>query len=167
MLPSLQAGARYLLSAAESMNSMRGSAGCLIEGMKFLLMAVIPLAAAILLHAHALGIATLALRVFGATIAFFSGPIGWITAGILALAAAWTLLGKVERDAVRDQQAFIDSIRTMKLGDLQMELRDTERLLSLMQQKYAALKQELEEEVEGDLFSAGKAKQGGGPGQAS
>src|SRR4030067_1145124 len=47
MLPSLQAGARYLLSAAESMNSMRGSAGFLIEGMKFLLMAVIPLTAAI------------------------------------------------------------------------------------------------------------------------
>jgi hypothetical protein len=159
MLPSLQAGARYLLSAAESMNSMRGSAGFLIEGMKFLMMAVIPLTAAILLHANALGIANLALRVFGATIAFFSGPIGWITAGIIALAAAWTLLGKAERDAVRDQQAFIDSIRTMKMGDLQMELRDTQRLLSLMQQKYEALKAELEAEVEIDLFSAGKAKQ--------
>jgi len=159
MLPSLQAGARYLLSAAEAMNSMRGNVGVLVDGLKFLLAAVIPLTAAILLHANALGIANLAFRVFGATIAFFSGPIGWITAGIIALAAAWTLLGKTERDAVRDQQAFIDSIRTMKMGDLQMELRDTERLLSLMQQKYAALKAELEEEVDVDLFSAGKAKQ--------
>ena len=93
-------------------------------------------------------------------------PITWVLVALAGLSVAWVALGKAERDAQRDQEKFADSVRTMKMGDLQMELRDTERLLSLMQQKYAALKAELEEEVEVDLFSAGKAKQADDLGKA-
>jgi hypothetical protein len=159
LLPSLQSAAKFLLDAASAMNSMRGSAGFLVDMTKFLLLSVVPLTAAIFIHSKAIWIANVALRAYGAAIAFFSGPLGWITIGIIALSAAWSLLGKAEREATREQEKFADSVKAMKMDEIQMELRDTERLLTLMRQRYEALREELERDVEVSLFSAGRAKE--------
>ena len=151
MLPALQSMAKWLLDAAVSMNSFRKDAYLVTEALRYAAAVIIPL---FLLKLASMvsfvGIANLALRAFGATVAFLSGPVGWITAGIVALSVAWTYLGKGARDAAREHEKFADSVRSMKMDELKETLRDTELQLTLLIQKYQAMVDELER---GDEFT--------------
>jgi hypothetical protein len=159
LLPSIQAASNMILSLATSVNRLRGNASLLVDALRLVLTSIVPLSAAILIYANAVGIANLALRVFGATVAFLSGPIGWITAAIIALSAVWTLLGRSTREAAKEQEKFADQVRSMKMDELQTEIRETERLLSLLKQRYETVKESLSEEGDFNLFSVGKAKE--------
>jgi len=159
LLPSLQAAAKVVLDLAVSMNRLRKDASVVVDAFRFLLLYIVPLSAAIVINANAIGIANLALRAFGATVAFLSTPFGWITAAIIALSALWTLLGRSTREAAKEEEKFADQVRSMKMDELQVELRETSRLLGLMKQKYEAMREELSQEAPFSLLSAGKAKE--------
>jgi hypothetical protein len=156
LLPAMQSAAKWMLDMAKSANDLRENAHLVTEALRYMGAVVIPLFIVKLASMISLvGIANLALRAFGATLAFFSGPLGWITVGIVALSVAWTALGKGARDAAREHERFVDSVRSMKIDDLKETLRDTELQLTLLTQKYKAMIEELERSGDFNVFSVG------------
>jgi hypothetical protein len=156
LLPAMQSVAKWMLDTAKSANELRQNVHLVTEALRYMGAVVIPLFLIKLASMISLvGIANLALRAFGATLAFFSGPLGWVTAGIVALSVAWTALGKGARDAAREHERFVDSVRSMKIDELKNTLRDTSSELALLEQRYRAMVEELERAGDFNVFSVG------------
>jgi hypothetical protein len=138
--------AKWLLDAATAMNAFRKEAYLVGEALRYTAAVVIPLFVLKLASAvSAIGIANAALRAFGATVAFLSGPVGWLTAAIVGMSILWQALGSSARAAAREHERFAESVRSMKMDDLKETLRDTELQLTLLIQKYKAMIEEMEQ----------------------
>jgi hypothetical protein len=155
LLPSMQGAADSALGVATYINTLRLRLNEIGEVLRYVGAVALPLIVVQLgSMVSAVGLANIAVKAFGATITFFSGPIGWISAALAGLAVAWQYLGKGTREAAAEHERFLATIGRMKPEDLQKDLVVMQNALVTTQRFIAEKQKEIEEE--GPSLSRGK-----------
>lgn len=148
LLPSMQGAADSALGVATYINTLRLRLNEIGEVLRYVGAVALPLIVVQLgSMVSAVGLANIAVKAFGATITFFSGPIGWISAALAGLSVLWVKLGAGARQAARDHDAYVTAMSSLKPEDLQKNLVVMTDYLAMIQQKIVEARDKFDEET--------------------